>query len=310
MQVYAAAATSHLRWQSRRTIVTQVAALTVLAALLAGCASGRSFRRGDSAARTGDWDVAVEQYRQAVQQSPKSTEYKIALERAMLSASLQHLDAARLFEAKGQLDDALREYRRASEYDPPNRQIAGKVVEMERRIRDQVEASRPRTSIQQMRETARQSGPPPLLNLTTVLRGIRFANTNLRDILNFIGMSTGINVTYDNTFQDRTYTVQLDDVTLEDALTQILTANQLFFKVLNPKTIMVIPDNPQKRGQYEEQVIRTFFISHADATELAQMINTVIRVGGGQVQPMVSPNKTATRLPCARRPTSPPSSSA
>src|SRR5699024_10158345 len=124
----------------------------------------------------------------------------------------QHLDAARIFEAKGQMEDALREYRRASEFDPPNRQIAGKVVEMERRIRDLMEASRPRTSMQQMREAARQSGPAPLLNLTTVLRGIRFANTSMRDILNFIGMSTGINVTYDNTFQDRTYTVQLDDV--------------------------------------------------------------------------------------------------
>ena len=45
----------------------------------------------------------------------------------MLSASVAHLDQARMFEARGQLDDALREYRRASEYDPPNRQVAAKV---------------------------------------------------------------------------------------------------------------------------------------------------------------------------------------
>ena len=129
-----------------------------------------------------------------------------------------------------------------------------------------------------------------------MLPGIRFNNTSLREILNSIGMTSGVNVTYDNTFQDRMYTVQLDNVTLEEALNQILAANQLFYKVVSPRSIIVVPDNVQKRGQYEEQAIRTFPISHADATELAQLINTVIRVGGGQVQPMVVANKTANTI--------------
>ena len=55
---------------------------------------------------------------------------------------------------------------------------------------------------------------------------------------------------------------------------------------------MVIPDTAQKRANYEEQVIRTFYVSHADATELAQMINTIIRVPAMAVQPMIAPNKT------------------
>ena len=280
---------------SRHSFLTFVA-IAVVAALVSGCAARRAYHRGDNAARVGDWDTAVAQYRQAVQHDPDRADYKIALERAMISASQQHLDQARLFEARGQLDDALREYRRASEFDPPNRGIASKVADIERRIRDQQEAAKPRPTIQQLREAARQVGPPPLLNLTTVIPALRFNNASLRDILNFIWMSTGINITYDNQFQDRTYSVQMDNVTLEEALNQILTANQLFFKVVNQRTIMVIPDNAQKRNQYEEQVIRTFFISHADATELAQLINTVIRVGGGQVQPMVAANKTANTI--------------
>ena len=59
---------------------------------------------------------------------------------------------------------------------------------------------------------------------------------------------------------------------------------------------MVIPDNAQKRANYEEQVIRTFFVSHADATELAQMINTIIRVPAMAVQPMIAPNKTTNTI--------------
>ncbi len=65
---------------------------------------------------------------------------------------------------------------------------------------------------------------------------------------------------------------------------------------MSARSILVVPDNVQKRGQYEEQAIRTFPISHSDATELAQTINTVIRVGGGQVQPMVVANKTSNTL--------------
>ncbi|HEV8393819.1 MAG TPA: tetratricopeptide repeat protein [Vicinamibacterales bacterium] len=271
-------------------------AVVLLAILAAGCGARGSFNRGDRAALAGDWDAAVEYYRKALQADPKRADYTIALERAMITASVRHLDQARVFEARGQLDEALREYRRASEYDPPNRQVAAKVTEIERRIRDQAEAAAPRSNITQLRQNARSTTPPPLFNLTTVLPGIRFTNASLRDILGSIGMSAGINVTFDNTFQDRQYSVQMDNSTLEEALTQITAANQLFYKVQSPRIIIVVPDNVQKRAQYEEQVIRTFFISHADATELAQTLNTVIRVGGGQVAPSISPNKTANTI--------------
>jgi type II secretory pathway component GspD/PulD (secretin) len=271
-------------------------AVLLLALIAAGCGASRSFGRGEEAARSGDWDTAVEHFRKAVQQDPKKQDYTIALQRAMLAASQHHLDQARVFEVRMQLDEALREYRRASEFDPPNRQVAGKVVEIEHKIRDQAEAAQPRSNIAQLRENARQTGPPPLFNLTQVLPGIRFTNASLRDILGSIGMSASINVTFDNTFQDRQYSVQMDNSTLEEALSQITAANQLFYKVLTQRSIIVIPDNVQKRAQYEEQVIRTFFISHADATELAQTLNTVIRVGGGQVAPSISANKTANTI--------------
>jgi general secretion pathway protein D len=271
------------------------AALIVIASLAAGCAAGRAFGRGDDAARAGDWETAVDHYRRAVQADPQNAEYRIALERAMISASIVHLDAARVAEARGNLEDALREYRRASEFDPPNRQIASKVAELERMMRDQIEASRPRNSVQQMREQARQGGPPPLFNLNTVMAPIRFNQASLRDIFSSIAKATGINITFDSTFQDRVYTLELLDVTLEQALNQVVTANQLFYKVLDPKTIIVIPDNAQKRAQYEEQLVQNFYISHVDPLELAQMLNQVIRpIGGQQLAPVISANKTAS----------------
>jgi type II secretory pathway component GspD/PulD (secretin) len=269
--------------------------LVLLALTAAGCGASRTFGRAENAARAGDWDAAVEYYRRAVQQSPDRSDYKIALERAMINASHQHLNQAQLAEARGELEESLREYRRASDFDPPNRQLAAKVIEMERRIRDQYEAQ-PRNNISQLREQARQAGPAPLIKLNEVLPELRFNNTSIRDILNFVAAATAINVTYDRDYQDRAYTVQLTGVTLEQALNQILSANQLFYKVVNQNTILVIPDTAQKRANYEEQVIRTFYVSHADATELSQIINTIIRVPAMAVQPMIAPNKTSNTI--------------
>ena len=292
MRVHKSAAKPALARLTRSALLLM---LVFIALIVAGCGAARSFGRAENAARAGDWDAAVEYYRRAVQESPDRSDYKIALERAMINASHQHLNQAQLAEARGELEEALREYRRASDYDPPNRQLAAKVIEIERRIRDQYEAQ-PRNNIAQLRQQARQAGPAPLIKLNETLPEIRFNNTSIRDILNFIAAATGVNITYDRDYQDRAYTVQLTGVTLEQALTQILSANQLFYKVINQNTIMVIPDTAQKRANYEDQVIRTFYVSHADATELSQMINTIIRVPAMAVQPMIAPNKTSNTI--------------
>lgn len=270
----------------------------VLAVTLAGCAAGMEFRRGEQAARGTDWDAAVVHYRAALQADPDKPEYKIALERAMLAASRLHLDAAREAEAKGDLGVAVREYRRASEYDPTNRQVAAKVAELDQTIRDRIEATRPKAPVQQMRDRARGMSPEPVLNpASREPLNIRFTNASVRDVLTFIGGASGINVTFSIDFRDpAAYTVQLDGVTLEEALQQILSANNLFYKILNARTILVIPDNAQNRAKYEEQVVRTFFVSHADATEVAQLLNTVLRVPGVAIIPTIAPNKTRNTI--------------
>ncbi len=280
-----------------RRRVQGVLVIALVAALAAGCGASRPFRRAERLAMQQQWDEAVEYFRQAVQEQPDRPEYKIALERAMLSAALVHLEQARALEAEGRLDEALREYRLASEYDPSNRSIASRAAELDRELREKLEASRPRPPIEQMREQVRRSAQEPTLNpASRDPLNLRFANTSLRDLLNFIGSATGINITYDRDFQDRSVTVQLEGVTLEQALQQVMLSNQIFYKVLNERTIIVATDNTAKRQQYEEQVIKTFFVSHADASELAQLVNTVILAPQMAIQPRIAPNKTANTI--------------
>lgn len=278
----------------RRGYWCRAAGLAVAVAVVGlslGCATGRAFQHGNLAARTGDWDLAVTYYSRAVQGAPHRADYKIALERAMLAASRDHLAKAHALEQADQLDFALREYRKVVDYDGGNQEARAKVQRLEQTIRDRIEASRPRPAIEHLREQARKATGEPTLNpASRDPLVVKFVNQPVRDILNFIGTATGINVAYDSAYQDRSYTVDVSGVTLEQALHQILTANGLFFKVLNERTIMVIPETTAKRVAYEEQAIRTFYLSHADATEMVTLLNTVVRIAS-PIQPVFGANK-------------------
>ncbi len=270
--------------------------LIVLGVLLSGCAAGRAFRKGQEAERVGDFDTAVAEFTRAVQEDPTRAEFRISLERATQNASREHIVKAHELELNDQLDAALLEYKRAVELDATNRLAASRAAELEKTIRDRIEASRPRPAIEKMREDARAQAMPLLNPASRQPIKLNFNNASLRDILNFLGTQSGINITYDPLWRDKAYTVSLDGVTLEEALQQILSANQAFYKVANPKTILVADDTPAMHQKYDEMVIRVFYISHADVAELAQTLNTVMRLSTMPVQPTLLPSKTSNTI--------------
>src|SRR5258708_23108460 len=107
-----------------RQTLARLGPIIALALLLSGCAATTAYHKGQTAAKSTDWDTAVAQFRKAVQDDPDKPEYKIALQRAMIEASLMHSAAGEDFRAEGQLDAPLREVHRASEDDPSNREPA------------------------------------------------------------------------------------------------------------------------------------------------------------------------------------------
>mgnify|MGYP002632770821 CR=1 FL=1 len=141
-----------------------------------------------------------------------------------------------------------------------------------------------------MRDQARRETAPPLLDPASRVPLTFEFDSSLQDLLDFIGDITGINVTYDEQFVDSQVSFRIDGMSLEATLDHVLSTNQLFYKVINPRTIVVVPETAQKRGQYDEQVIQTFFVSNADVQELAQLLNQLVRVPGMAVQPSVIPN--------------------
>ena len=270
-------------------------ALLVVTVLVSACTAGRSFRKGREASRTGDWDTAVQHYTQALQASPDNAEYKIELERAMQNAARDHITRARELEQKEDIDGALIEYKKAVEMDGSNRLAATRVAELERMIRERIEKSRPRPAIERLRQQARAQGAPVLNPADRTPLKFSFNNSSLRDILNFIGTTTGINIQFDSAYQDRAYTVTLDGMTLEEALQQILSVNGFFYKVLNPTTIVIAPDNQAGHLKYDDLVMQVFYLSHADTQEVTQALNVMMRFQA-QVAPAIYPNKTSNTI--------------
>ncbi len=271
------------------------AALLILVLVSGACASaGRDAARSAAA---GEWEAAVEYYQRALADDPQRPEYRIGLERATINASRSHIAAGRAFEAQDNLSAALREYRVASELDASNSEVAARAARLDLLIRERIEAARRPPPIEAMRGQARrETAAPPLLNPVSRDPLVLDFRGSLQDLIDVIGDLTRINVSYDEQFQDREVTIRIDGLTLEETLDHVLTINQSFYKVLNSRAIMVIPETPQKRGQYAEQVIRTFFVSHADVQELSQLLSQIVRAPQMAVQPAVIPNMVANTI--------------
>src|ERR1051325_7392712 len=130
--------------------VKTILGVVMVALLAAGCATGRAFARAEAAGKAGDWEAAVSFYRQALQNDPDRPDYKIALERAMVAAAAMYAERGRQFEDAGQLEEALRAYRKAQEFEPSNRQLSSKAATVERTLRDRLEAAQPRPDIDRL----------------------------------------------------------------------------------------------------------------------------------------------------------------
>ena len=267
--------------------------------IVAGCATGRLVRTADSAAERGDWDSAVVYYRDALGREPGRVDLKIKLERASQMAGALHMRRARELEEQDQLPGAAAEYRRAAELDPSNALALAKARELDRLIREQIDAARPPDRLEAVRQQAEQTSAIPRLDPRTPLPAMNFPNVALRDLLRTISDLTNINIVYDrgmDALLSQPYSLEVTEMPLEDVLNQVLQANQLTYKVTNPRTIFIYQDTPQKRQQFEDIYLQTFYLSHADGADITNVLTQVFASLNLPVRPVFTPSKTANVL--------------
>src|SRR5712691_6021722 len=256
--------------------ITAVLALTIA---LQGCATTGTFRNGERAEQGQDYDRAVAEYTAALKKHPNDRTTQLALQRAKLRASQDHFMRARRLEATGKLDEALVELQIAAEMNPGNGDIDDALRNVRTQLRTKVVVSREgKTQLETLIDQS-QNLPPPGLDLPADVRlpaSLVFRDASVRDVYTVIARFANLNIVFDPTFRDDRITIDLSNVTLEQALAAVATSTRTFYKVTAQRTVTVIPDTAAKRREYEEEVVRTFYLSNADLKETIDLLRIVV----------------------------------
>ncbi len=251
----------------------------VLCAFAGGCAASAALRRGGDAERRQDYDYAVVEYTKALRMHPGDTNTRVALDRAKLRAANDHFSKGRRFAATGKLDQALLEYEVASELNPSGGEIDDELRATRNKLRAKVAVAREgKTELQTIIERARDL-PPPGLDLPQGVKmpaSLTFRDASSRDVFTAIARLANISLIFDSSFRESPVTVDLRNATLDDALSTVAGATRTFFRVAAAKTVIVIPDTPAKRREYEEEIVRTFYLSNADLKETMDLLRMVL----------------------------------
>jgi len=241
---------------------------------VAGCPKGRTnFNQGQKAQNLQDYDAAYEYYQKALKSEPENTEYKIKFDQARFGAGEAHTKKGLKLLEQGDLENAASEFRRAAVMDPSSvaaEQELRKTVEMiDERERAANAASEPPPDND---EAELASAPPQLKPLSRAPINLKMSN-DAKVVFDTIGKLAGLTVIYDPDFPARRISVELNDVTLEQALDIVCIESKAFSMPISENIILVIPDQVQKRRDYEEEFMRTFYLSNtAQAQDLTEIV--------------------------------------
>ena len=252
-----------------RLVFRQVV-LAIAATLAIGCAS-KTFRQGKSAAKKGDWDLAVARFTKAVEDDPEDIEKRMALRRARVEASRHHHGLAQRFLAADELEHALDELDIATKYDPANIAALDELRLVTERLRARDEERRQRSEIDELRDRARgRRVPLPFLSPRSQNPiSLRFTDQSLQKVFEALAKLTGVNILFDPDYRDRDVGVALAGVTFEQALEQITFVNKLFFKVVDQNAY----DGIQEDIALVDRPEGSCAIVHSDSSEGIQRLN-------------------------------------
>jgi len=106
-----------------------------------------------------------------------------------------------------------------------------------------------------------------------------FRDAGLRQVLDVVSRHSGLNFVLDKDIRaDLRVTVYLKNVRIEDALDLLVSTHQLARKVLDDRTVLIYPNTPEKQREYQEQVIRVYYLANADAKGAAAFLKAMLKV--------------------------------
>ncbi|MGA2117334.1 MAG: cohesin domain-containing protein [Bryobacteraceae bacterium] len=241
-----------------------------------------------------EWDAALDCFERALAEDPSDVTYQMATDKGRFQASQAHLDSGLRTRAAGQLGNALIEFQKAYATDPGSTVAAQEIhttQEMIERERKRVEATgketppaeralTPAESYQreEQKKFGRMLAVPELRPLNPAPINLKM-NNKTRVLWETVAKLAGINLLWDPEYQAPShdgFNIELDDLTVEQALDYLAVLTKSFWKPLSSNAIFVTNDSQAKRRDYEEQVTRVFYLQNTNTTqELQEILNAV-----------------------------------
>src|SRR5574341_224364 len=210
--------------------------------------------QGRAYLKDGQLDLAAQQFKQALTIEPSNLGHQAALSEALrLKDAREHYKDAERLAQLGRVEEAMDQYAKAAELDPSFKEPLESIAKL--------------TEAQQAlgREDRRQQ---PVT--------LRFRNAGLKEVLEGVGKAGGVNLIFDKDVRNDPVTITIQDTPFEEAFNLILNSNNLFSRVLSPGLVIVSPNTKQKQEQYQDLMIRTFYLSHAKAKDMLVLLKGML----------------------------------
>jgi general secretion pathway protein D len=273
----------------------------------------KNFRKGLDYEAAQQWERAAQEFTLAVAANPSDADYQLHYRRAIFNASMSFMQKGRALADQQDYIGAYNAFRQAYAYDPVNQLAQSEMERMQRLQREKAgdaangtggttnEAGK-NVSIRQTSYEQNGQGPgrrPPVNDNaapeSVPLRIINYSG-DLKAFIRNLADQLGLNVIFDSQSfrQPRTIEINLKDVTTAQALDWVFLQEGLFFQKLSRRTVLVADQN--RRPQYQQLVIRTFYLSNTDPNDARQIITQAIPPQQGRPQTIVIPDKSTNSL--------------
>jgi general secretion pathway protein D len=218
----------------------------------------RYYERGEALLEQRAVPQAVDALKQAVALSPNTEAYRVALGRALTlkDAEDRYQSGLQLLKTE-KYQDAIREFERAVALSPAHAAAVKAIV-------DTWERKKLLDASDELTLTSTQ----PIT--------LRFQNAKLKEVFDLLSKTSGVNFLFDRDIRDEPMTIFVKNTTFRDALNLVLTTNNLFMKRVAADTILILPKTKQKIDQYQDLMIRTFYLSSAKAKDVVNLLRTML----------------------------------
>jgi general secretion pathway protein D len=262
----------------RIALIAALAAFGLAGAGLHAQSASSLFKSGQNAEARQNYDAAFDFFQKANAKNPKDLSYRTALYRVRQTASSVHVTQGRKLLRSGDEQGALAEFLHAAEIDPGNEAAQQEIAQIRRKngltpVAPEVALAEPAGEQQQIDSISPPVDLKPVSNEPLTLHMTEDAKV----IYQAVGKAAGVNVLFDPDYNSKRIQVDLNNVSLLDALRIVGTMSDTFWRPVTSNTIFVAQNTRIKRTELDEQAVQTFYLSNAWQPNDLNDVQTALR---------------------------------